>query len=370
MFSGIGGFDLGFESEGFTTSYLIENNLACRTVLRERFPGAELLEDISAVRAVPRTDAVVAGFPCQPLSQAGNTLGLAQLRHLLEAMFRLIRLSKSTWIVLENVPFLLHLQRGAAVSYIIEQLEAQGLRWAYRLIDSRSFGLPQRRLRWLLVASRKEDPRWILSESAFPRVSTDPPAFGFYWTEGNRGLGWTVDAIPPLKVGSAYGIPSTPAVWIRKQRRIGIPGIADAERLQGFPVNWTKVDDLSGRPADAARWRQIGNAVNVELARFLGLGLTKGTAKNLTESLQSSFSAARWPKAAYGSRRERVAVEANAYPVWKPHRSIAEFIEAPIASLSTRAASGFLERANHSSLRFTDGFLDDVAFHVDQSVRR
>ena len=36
---------------------------------------------------------------------------------------------------------------------------------------------------------------------------------GFYWTEGNRGLGWAVDAVPTLKGGSTIGIPSPPAIW-------------------------------------------------------------------------------------------------------------------------------------------------------------
>ena len=44
--------------------------------------------------------------------------------------------------------------------------------------------------------------------------SYNEDSYGFYWTEGLRGLGWCRDGVPTLKGGSTIGIPSAPAVWI------------------------------------------------------------------------------------------------------------------------------------------------------------
>ena len=60
--------------------------------------------------------------------------------------------------LLENVPFMLRLHKGAAIRHITCELERLGYSWAYRTIDTRSFGLPQRRERVFLLAGLEEDP--------------------------------------------------------------------------------------------------------------------------------------------------------------------------------------------------------------------
>ena len=100
--------------------------------------------------------------------------------------------------------------------YLADELEARGYCWAYRLVDTRAFGLPQRRQRVILIASKTEDPRTVLfADDAEPFDPGFSPNrwCGFYWTEGSRGLGWAVDAVPTLKGGSTIGIPSPPAIW-------------------------------------------------------------------------------------------------------------------------------------------------------------
>src|SRR5207248_358372 len=166
------------------------------------------------------------------------------------------------WLLLENVPFMLQLDGGEAMRYLTHRLEQLGFRWAYRIVDARSFGLPQRRRRVLVLASREEDPRGpLLTRDAGapeqPAVE-DGVACGFYWTEGIRGLGWAVDAIPTLKGGSSIGIPSPPAIWRPGTRRIVTPDLRDAERLQGFPAEWTAPADSPRRRRNSARWKLVG----------------------------------------------------------------------------------------------------------------
>src|SRR5690606_2016472 len=108
---------------------------------------------------------------------------------------------------------------GSAMRAITDEFERLGYLWAYRLVDSLSFGLPQRRERVYLVGTARStgiDPADVLlvddNPMARPTTSIGQRAHGFYWTEGFTGLGWAVDAVPTLKNGSSIGIASPPAV--------------------------------------------------------------------------------------------------------------------------------------------------------------
>ena len=154
---------------------------------------------------------MAAGFPCQDLSQAGMTAGITGTRSgLVDEVFRLVKRRKGPrWLLLEKVLFMLQLARGAAMRHVTSSLEELGYSWAYRVIDARAFGLPQRRMRVLMLASRTDDPRDVLfADDAGPVLDGDPQAHpcGFYWTEAIRGLGWAVNAVPTLKGGSTVGI--------------------------------------------------------------------------------------------------------------------------------------------------------------------
>src|SRR5204862_466825 len=97
------------------------------------------------------------------------------------------------WVLLENVPFMLHIGKGAAIRRVLGRLTKLGYRWAYRVVDSRAFGIPQRRERLYILGSLDEDPRNVLfADDAGPprppRTDTGR-ACGFYWTEGNKGTG-------------------------------------------------------------------------------------------------------------------------------------------------------------------------------------
>ncbi|MGZ9140456.1 MAG: DNA cytosine methyltransferase [Nitrospira sp.] len=76
---------------------------------------------------------VCAGFPCQDLSQAGRTAGIGGERsRLVDHVFRLLDTCRPTWLVLENVSFMLHLDKGRALTRLVSALEERGFRWAYR----------------------------------------------------------------------------------------------------------------------------------------------------------------------------------------------------------------------------------------------
>ena len=161
LFAGIGGFELGLAKASHDVVCLCEIDPAARAVLRKRFDGVEIKEDIRLMPRLPRgTELVVAGFPCQDLSQAGKARGIrGQKSTIVSHIFRLLKNNRVRWVLLENVPFMLQLHRGAAIRYITRELESLDYCWAYRTMDTRSFGLPQRRERVFLLASPFSSPK-------------------------------------------------------------------------------------------------------------------------------------------------------------------------------------------------------------------
>lgn len=367
LFAGVGGLETGLERRGHKAVLLAEIDPAAQAVLKKRFPKTDLTGDVRSIKSLPPCDLISAGFPCQDLSQCGKTLGIeGQQSSLIREVFRLVETAENRpeWLLLENVPFMLSLDRGRAMTLIVSELLRLGYQWAYRTVDARAFGVPQRRRRVILVASRMADPKPVLfaDNQPEPSKSSSAAGYGFYWTEGSKGLGWAPNCVPTLKGGSSFGIPSPPAIWIPQERRIVTVDIRDAERLQGFPAGWTiPAAEVEGRIG--ARWRLIGNAVCVRMAAWVGRRLSRPGKFRLP--LGEPFSRmGPWPPAACGDSTGTYEVKASAWPVIWQRRSLLDFLQYPTKPLSVRATAGFLARAKKSSLRFADGFLADVAHHL------
>lgn len=366
LFAGIGGLEIGLASAGHETLMLCEIWEPARAVLGARFPDISVARDVSALEALPpETELVVAGFPCQDLSQAGMTAGIDGKRSgLVGHVFRLLDDHRAPWVVLENVSFMLHLDKGKGLTRLIEAFEERGYRWAYRVVNTLAF-LPQRRERVLFVATTTEaDPADVLfSDEAVPpeqNTSLDIHAHGFYWTEGVRGLGWARDAVPTLKNGSTVGIASPPAILL-PDGSVVTPDIRDAERLQGFPANWTEPASRESRAS--LRWSLVGNAVSVPVAGWLGQRLAShGRYDKLRD--RSLAIDGRWPRAARFDGDKRQAVEINSFPIWQERPPLADFLLYEGKPLSARATRGFLSRTERSSLRFQPGFLDRLRRHL------
>lgn len=368
LFAGIGGFELGFSLAGHETTLLVDNAPAAQAVLRARFPHAGLVDDVRSIERLPSgTDVVCAGFPCQDLSSVGRKQGIEGARSsLVGEVFRLLKENPVPWLVLENVPFVLQLGGGVAMKTITTALRELGYRWAYRVLDTQAFGLPQRRRRWYLVASNVHDPRGVLLPGDGSSLPPTPerPAFGFYWTEGMRALGWAVDAVPPIKGGSSVGVASPPAI-LMPDGAVVTPDIRDAERLQGFAADWTRPVEEVVKPG--FRWQAVGNAVSVDVVEWIARRLTSNT--GFGDSGDRTRVRGRWPYAAWADEDGVVySSGAGAFPVWRDRASLVDFLQYPTKPLSVRAAVGFLKRARKGSLRFQDGFLEAVQAHVDHQL--
>ncbi len=371
LFAGIGGIESGLHSAGHRTEMLCEIWEPAQAVLADRFPGVPLHTDVRELDHLPQVDLVTGGFPCTDLSQAGRTAGITGKQSgLVGEVFRLLKQAQPRWLLLENVRNMLPLDGGKAMTYLVRELEALGYRWAYRVVDSRFAGVPQRRHRVLLLASRTEDPRDVLLVDDVGEREPDAyrdDACGFYWTEGLRGLGWALDAIPPLKGGSTIGIPSAPAIWLpgeKPGRKIVTPDIEHAERLQGFPAGWTEAAGGDGR-ARGHRWKLVGNAVTCGVARWVGNRLAEpGSYDSAGDARLNPGD--RWPNAAWGAAGEAFTAEVSFWPRHDPYEHLTDVVAPAEASpLSYKGASGFLNRAGRAKLRFVEDFILDVKEHVE-----
>lgn len=371
LFAGIGGFEFGLALAGHKTSVVVENYEPARAVLRARFSNAELLGDVRAIDQLPsRINGIAAGFPCQDLSSVGQKLGIDGARsRLVGDVFRLLEHKPVEWVILENVPFLLQLGRGRALRLITTALDELGYRWAYRVIDTRAFGLPQRRRRWYLVASLTGDPCGVLlAGDAVPPA--DPPhtdvACGFYWTEGMRALGWAIDSVPPIKGGSTVGVPSPPAIRLPTGGLV-TPDLRDTERLQGFPADWTRPAEEVAR--SGFRWQLVGNAVSTPVTEWIGWRLRRPLQYDQRED-EPLGSDDPWPYAAWSDGSGTIfRSAASDWPAWLDRPHLVDFLAYEPKPLSSRAAAGFLARTRKGSLRFPDGFLAHVEDHINRQLR-
>ncbi|MFI6227192.1 DNA cytosine methyltransferase [Micromonospora echinospora] len=378
LFAGIGGIETGLRhalGDQLETVLLCESWEPAQQVLKAHFPEVELHEDVATLKDLPaQVDLVAAGFPCTDLSQAGRTAGIGGKQSgLVTHLFEVLRLvdgrgDQLPWLLIENVPNMLALDRGKAMAYLVKELDSLGYRWAYRVVDSRFTGVPQRRRRVLLLASPTEDPRAVLfadDSEGLDEEGLHEDAFGFYWTEGRGGLGWARDATPTFKGGSTVGIPSPPAVWLPDEkpgRKVVIPCIEDGEALQGFERGWTQAADLGRR--NGPRWKLVGNAVTVGVAQWAAERLLSPGTFDRPSTEWSRMGA--WPTAAWGEGEKIWKVDVSEFPRLAPYTHLRELIDVDKASpLSHRAASGFWRRLQEGNLGRYPGFRIDVAEHVD-----
>lgn len=171
MFSGCGGMDLGFKQAGY--NILWANDVdpdACDTY--EANIGDIHRGDISKLD-IPNfedVDVLVSGFPCQPFSNAGSRKGTDDPRgQLYEYTFKFIEKLNPKVVVIENVRGLLSTKTpdGKLIDELVRRLkEDHGYHVTYRLLNMSHFGIPQKRIRVVLIATKNSN----YVEHLFPEV--------------------------------------------------------------------------------------------------------------------------------------------------------------------------------------------------------
>lgn len=290
FFTGIGGFDIGFEQEGFEVSFQCEVEPFCNAVLEAHWPGVTRWNDITTLdyATIPFSDVWVGGFPCQDLSLArmGKRDGLRGSKSRLFHEFAgLVGEGKPRVLVIENVAGLLSSHKGRDFGVLLNTLAEIGYAVGWRTLNSKNFGVPQSRQRVYIVGCYRDGggPASILFE---PKRSEGHPKArgqnGKKTTSPFKKIVGDTSGEGPVIQSIAYCLYATSARhtgtdWSRNY--VCYPERGDVRRLtpnecegvMAFPPNWTLPENstLDGDSLDSARYHALGNAVTPPVAAWL-----------------------------------------------------------------------------------------------------
>lgn len=316
LFAGAGGLALGLEQAGFDgLAYVEMNGDACETLRRNR-PGWNVIEgdvhDIDFRQYDGQVDLVSGGFPCQAFSMAGKRLGFGDIRGTLFA--EIIRCANEThpkMLLMENVKGLLSHDGGRTFETIRHEVEKAGYSLQWKILNASYHGVGQARERIVMIGIRDDLADRISFEYPEPddrqttlRDALDgvPDSSGASYSEGKAKV---LDLVPPggcwvdlpqdiarEYMKSSYDSPggkrgmARRLSWDRpcltlttspsqKQTERCHPDetrpltVREYARVQSFPDDWEFAGGIG------SQYRQIGNAVPVEMARRIGVQIIK-----------------------------------------------------------------------------------------------
>lgn len=211
LFSGSGGFSLGFEWAGFHNVFSVEYDHEICETYRYNFPDHNLIEcDISQLENEKilelvqgqDIDVVVGGPPCQGFSMAGN-IGRRFVddprNHLFKEFVRVVELVKPKCFVMENVARLYTRLHGQTRNEIIASFEKIGYIVDARIVNASEYGVPQNRNRVLFIGKKTDDATYNI---AFPQK-----VHGEHLTIKDA-----IDKYPFLESGETSNIPNHEAM--------------------------------------------------------------------------------------------------------------------------------------------------------------
>lgn len=171
MFCGCGGMDLGFHNSGFDIIWANDINADCELTYTQNFTkitGKNVFKNGDIANIAPpelpentNLDVLIGGFPCQAYSNAGQRNGLKDKRgRLYEYCLSYIKEFKPKFTVFENVRGLLSIKGNTKNLYkeIIDSLNDLGYEVHLGLVNASDFGVPQNRLRVLMIGKRIDLP--------------------------------------------------------------------------------------------------------------------------------------------------------------------------------------------------------------------
>jgi len=324
LFSGCGGFDLGFRQAGFKTVFANDINAdACKTY---RTNLGEIIEGDVRNASLPklsgRLDVLTAGFPCQPFSNAGSRKGTEDDRGtLFQTAIDLVEKLNPRAVVFENVRGLLSFKDGdkLLIEEICCQLDSLGYDVVFSLVDASRHHVAQKRLRVFIVGIERNSTKGLFS---FPQpidrpdltlghtildltagianqdelMQLNPQAIhiGSMVPEGGSWKDIPYEKLPPRLQRIADNIkryrwpnfyrrfhrdevagtitaafkPENAGVWHPTEKRIF--SVREIGRIQSFP-DWFRFDGKSIK----SKYQQIGNAVPPRLAFELASRIAK-----------------------------------------------------------------------------------------------
>jgi DNA (cytosine-5)-methyltransferase 1 len=310
LFAGCGGLALGLENAGLRAELLVEiDKKAVETLKLNRPKWDVIADDIKNVDFTQiKADVVAGGFPCQAFSYAGKRMGFEDTRGTLFFEFaRAIKEINPKVILGENVKGLEKHDNGRTLKTMMDVLDELGYKVYYKVLRAQYFDVPQKRERLVLIGVRKD----YGSKVAYPieknyTVSIGealrgvPKSDGQLYTEKKKSIMALIpqgghwkdlpDTLQREYMGASYHLgggktgmarrlsADEPSLTLtcnpaQKQTERCHPfetrplQIREYARIQSFPDTWK----FSG--SVASQYKQIGNAVPVNLAYHIGTAI-------------------------------------------------------------------------------------------------
>lgn len=310
LFSGIGGFDLGFEYAGFNIIWANDfDKYACQTY-KANVSKNIVCGDIRVEKEnIPDHDVLIGGFPCQPFSTLGKLQGFedeAGRGTLFFEIKDIITKHRTKVVVLENVKNIMNHDGGKTFKRIIHELESLGYVCFYHIFNSADYCVPQRRNRCYIIAFLGEyfnTPDFVFPDKQKLDITTqdlldeDVEEKYFltkkiYPTIMGRGTKNYI-VTPTYDLPISKTLTATMAKMHRAsqdnyvtdqknfekycgENRTNIRRLTPNEcrKLQGFPSDWVQV------VSDCQAYKQFGNAVTVNVSFNLAKVLFKYMEEN------------------------------------------------------------------------------------------
>jgi DNA (cytosine-5)-methyltransferase 1 len=297
LFAGIGGIRIAFESQGGRCVFTSEWDKFSQKTYSANFidfPRGDLTQ-ISELD-IPNHDVLLAGFPCQPFSQAGLKRGFDDIRGtLFFDIVRILKAKKPKMVLLENVKGFASHDKGNTFKVVCKNLEKLGYEVHSQVLNAKDFGVPQNRERIYIVGIDRT--RTLKAPFDFPTPPKSPISVGKIlekrvdekytisnklWAghkrrlkehrEKGNGFGYSLfnSDSPYTSTISARYYKDGSEILIEqagKNPRKITP--REAARLQGFP------DSFVIPVSDAQAYRQFGNSVAVPVVTAIAVQMVK-----------------------------------------------------------------------------------------------
>lgn len=327
LFAGAGGLALGLEEAGIDGVAFVElDHQACET-LRLNRPGWNVIEDdihnVDFSGYKGQVDLVTGGAPCQAFSYAGKKLGFGDTRGTLFAEFaRCVKETEPRMFLFENVRGLQSHDHGRTYKTILHEFEALGYTVQHQVLNACYYGVGQKRERLITVGIRNDltdsihftypepETTWTTLREALAfcpesegqkfserkrKVMELVPAGGcwvdlpediakdymgksYYSGGGRRGMARRISWDEPcLTLTTSPSQKQTERCHPDETRPFTVREYA---RIQSFPDYW----EFSGTLSE--QYKQIGNAVPVELARRIGVALRNALIEGAEDGLE------------------------------------------------------------------------------------
>lgn len=297
LFAGIGGIRLGFQKvfeKKASFVFSSEIDKYAQKTYYENF--GDLPEgDITLIDAseIPSFDILLAGFPCQPFSNAGLKKGFNDTRGtLFFDIARIIKYHKPKVVFLENVKGFKNHDKGNTFKVVKTTLEDMGYKVFAKVLNAKDFGVPQNRERIYIVAfSNKDiefefpvgtDKNTKLGNILLDKVNDKYTISDKLWAGHKRrkkehrakgnGFGYSMfnkDSKYTSTMSARYYKDGSEILIEQKDRNPRKITPREAARLQGFP------DEFKIPVSDTQSYKQFGNSVAVPVIEAIARNILK-----------------------------------------------------------------------------------------------